>query len=186
MSTPLPWSMGDAATRSKGSDRHETSLLELAPVVQRAVCHDPRQRRPGRQVAAQACGHPADDDEHKQDQARPKDKDDRIEQDIDRKMNKTALVTLWVDPSSAQIVKYTFENVWMDFLPAAWLVRIDGLHASMEMEQPFPGVWLPRNLAIDGSVTTAPGSFSVNYRRDFANYRKADVSTRIRIPKGGR
>ena len=127
-----------------------------------------------------------DDDEHKQDQARPKDKDDRIEQDIDRKMNKTALVTLWVDPSSAQIVKYTFENVWMDFLPAAWLVRIDGLHASMEMEQPFPGVWLPRNVAIDGSVTTAPGSFSVNYRRDFANYRKADVSTRIRIPKGGR
>jgi hypothetical protein len=127
-----------------------------------------------------------DDDEHKQDQATPKDKDDRIEQDIDRKMNKTALVTLWVDPSSAQIVKYTFENVWMDFLPAAWLVRIDGLHASMEMEQPFPGVWLPRNLAIDGSVTTAPGSFSVNYRRDFANYRKADVSTRIRIPKGGR
>jgi hypothetical protein len=101
-------------------------------------------------------------------------------------MNKTALVTLWVDPATAQIVKYTFENVWMDFLPAAWLVRIDGLHASMEMEQPFPGVWLPRNLAVDGSVTTAPGTFSVAYRRDFSNYRKADVSTRIRIPKGGR
>jgi hypothetical protein len=124
-----------------------------------------------------------DDDEHKD---KPKDKDDKIEQDIDRKMNKTALVTLWVDPATAQIVKYTFENVWMDFLPAAWLVRIDGLHASMEMEQPFPGVWLPRNLAVDGSVTTAPGTFSVAYRRDFSNYRKADVSTRIRIPKGGR
>ena len=62
------------------------------------------------------------------------------EQDIERKMNKTALVTLWVDPASAQIVKYTFENVWMDFLPGKWLGRIDGLHASMEMEQPFPGV----------------------------------------------
>ena len=43
-------------------------------------------------------------------------------QDIDRKMNKTALVTLWVDPAEHQIVKYTFDNVWMDFLPASWLV----------------------------------------------------------------
>jgi len=108
------------------------------------------------------------------------------EQDIDRKMNKTALVTLWVDPSTAQIVKYTFENVWMDFLPAAWLVRIDDLHASMEMEQPFPGVWLPRNLSIHAGVTMAPGSFAVAYQRDFSNYRKADVSTRIRVPKDAR
>lgn len=123
-----------------------------------------------------------DDDEHKRDDKESR-REHEIDLGIDRKMNKTALVTLWVDPASAQIVKYTFENVWMDFLPAAWLVRIDGLHASMEMEQPFPGVWLPRNLAIDGSVTTAPGSFSVNYRREFSNYRKADVSTRIRIPK---
>ena len=38
-------------------------------------------------------------------------------------MNKTALVTLWVDPVEHQIVKYTFDNVWMDFLPARWLVR---------------------------------------------------------------
>ena len=112
--------------------------------------------------------------------------DDVYEQEIERKMNKTALVTLWVDAASAQIVKYTFENVWMDFLPAKWLVRIDGLHASMEMEQPFPGVWLPRNISVNGEVTAAPGSFGVDYRRDFANYRKADVTTRIRIPKGGR
>ena len=37
-------------------------------------------------------------------------------------MNKTALVTLWVDPVEHQIVKYTFDNVWMDFLPGG-LVR---------------------------------------------------------------
>ena len=107
-------------------------------------------------------------------------------QNIERKMNKTALVTLWVDPASAQIVKYTFENVWMDFLPAGWLVRIDGLHASMEMEQPFPGVWLPRNLSIEAGATLAPGSFEVDYRREFTNYRKADVSTHIRVPKDDR
>lgn len=115
-----------------------------------------------------------------------KQRDDVDEQDIERKMNKTALVTLWVDPVSAQIVKYTFDNVWMDFLPAKWLVRVDGLHASMEMEQPFPGVWLPRNIAVNGEVTAAPGNFAVDYRRDFSNYRKADVTTRIRVPKGGR
>ena len=115
-----------------------------------------------------------------------KQRGDVDEQDIERKMNKTALVTLWVDPVTAQIVKYTFENVWMDFLPARWLVRIDSLHASMEMEQPFPGVWLPRNLAVNGEVTTAPGSFAVDYRRDFSNYRKADVTARIGKPKGGR
>ena len=137
-----------------------------------------------------------DDNKREDDSARSTDRsgrkanktpeDDAEEQDIERKMNKTALVTLWVDPGSAQIVKYTFENVWMDFLPAKWLVRIDGLHASMEMEQPFPGVWLPRNISVNGEATAAPGSFGVNYRRDFTNYRKADVTTRIRIPKGGR
>ena len=42
-----------------------------------------------------------------------------------------------------QIVKYTFDNVWMDFLPVAWLVRVDDIRASMTMGQPFPDVWLP-------------------------------------------
>jgi hypothetical protein len=129
-----------------------------------------------------------DDDEGAEAGGKPatQDKDAQEEARIERQMNKTALVTLWVDPASAQIVKYTFENVWMDFLPAGWLVRIDDLHASMEMEQPFPGVWLPRGIAVHAGVTTAPGSFSVAYRRDYRNYRRADVTSRVRVPKGGR
>jgi hypothetical protein len=115
--------------------------------------------------------------------AREKDREDRLEEEIDRKMNKTAQVTLWVDPSNHQIVKYTFANVWMDFLPAAWLVRVDDLHASMEMGQPFQGVWLPRNIAIHAGITLANGSYEAAYRRDFARYRKADVSSRVSIPK---
>jgi hypothetical protein len=107
----------------------------------------------------------------------------RTEQDIERKMNKTAQVTLWVDATNHQIVKYTFANVWMDFLPAAWLVRIDDLHASMEMGQPFQGVWLPRNISIHAGITLANGSFEAAYRRDFSRYRKADVSSRVSIPK---
>ena len=51
------------------------------------------------------------------------DKEAKLEQDIERKMNKTALVTLWVDPAEHQIVKYTFDNVWLDFLPGGWLVK---------------------------------------------------------------
>ena len=40
-------------------------------------------------------------------------------------MNKVSLVTIWVEPKSHQIVKYTFDNVNFDFLPAAWLLRLD-------------------------------------------------------------
>ena len=80
-----------------------------------------------------------------------------LEDDIERRMNKTALVTLWVDPAEHQIVKYTFDNVWLDFLPGAWLVRIDDLRASMTMGQPFPGVWLPRDMAIHAGLTLAAG-----------------------------
>jgi hypothetical protein len=112
-----------------------------------------------------------------------KNKADRIEQDIDRKMNKTALVTLWVDPAEHQIVKYTFDNVWLDFLPGAWLVRIDDLRASMTMGQPFPGVWLPRGMNIHAGLTLAAGSFEASYGRTFSNYREADVKTTIKVPK---
>ena len=105
------------------------------------------------------------------------------EQDINRKMNKTALVTLWVDPAEHQIVKYTFDNVWLDFLPGAWLVRVDDIRASMTMGQPFPGVWLPRGMNIHAGLTFAVGSFEASYARTFANYREADVKTKITVPK---
>ncbi len=104
-----------------------------------------------------------------------------LEQDIERKMNKTALVTLWVDPSTHQIVKYTFDNVWLDFLPGAWLVRVDDMRASMTMFQPFAGVWLPRDITIRAGISLASGSFDAHYDRTFADYREADVKSKIRI-----
>ena len=70
---------------------------------------------------------------------RQREKEKAFEQDIERRMNKTALVTLWVDPAEHQIVKYTFDNVWLDFLPAGWLVQVDDMRASMTMCQPFAG-----------------------------------------------
>ena len=107
----------------------------------------------------------------------------RQEQDINRKMNKTALVTLWVDPAEHQIVKYTFDNVWMDFLPAGWLVQIDDIRASMTMGQPFPGVWLPRGMNIHAGVTLRWGRSRRSYGRAFTNYREGEVKTKITVPK---
>ena len=85
------------------------------------------------------------------------EKQQQAEDEINRKMNKTALVTLWVDPAEHQIVKYTFDNVWMDFLPAGWLVKIDDIRASMTMGQPFPGVWLPRGMKFPNVVLPGEG-----------------------------
>ncbi len=129
-----------------------------------------------------------DDDKKTPREVRQKTKNrgQQYEQDIDRRMNKTALITLWVDPKEHQIVKYTFENVWLDFLPAAWLVRVDELRASMTMGQPFAGIWLPRDIDISGGITLAVGSFDVAYGRKFDKYREAETSYKIRIPKGDR
>ena len=55
-------------------------------------------------------------------------------------------------------------------------MKVDDLRASMQMGQPFPGVWLPRNLAIHAGVSIALGPMELSYKREFANYRKADVS----------
>jgi hypothetical protein len=111
-------------------------------------------------------------------------RDREREEDISRKMNKTSLVTLWVDPAAYQIVKYTFDNVWMDFLPGAWLVRVDGVQASMTMGQPFAGVWLPSAIEVHARFSMATGSFDGTYTRRFSNYKLADVRSIIRIPKG--
>ncbi|MGH9373449.1 MAG: BamA/TamA family outer membrane protein, partial [Vicinamibacterales bacterium] len=94
-----------------------------------------------------------------------------------------ALITLWIDPAEHQIVKYTFDNVWLDFLPGAWLLRMDDIRASMTMGQPFPGVWLPRGVNIHAGVTLANGSYEAGYERAFSQYRLAEVSTKIRVPK---
>ena len=98
-------------------------------------------------------------------------------------MNKTALITLWIDPREHQIVKYTFDNVWLDFLPAGWLVKVDDIRASMTMGQPFAGVWLPRVINIHAGVTLANGSFEASAERTFNEYRLAEVSTKMRVPK---
>jgi hypothetical protein len=109
-----------------------------------------------------------------------REQQDKEEQDIERKLNKVALVTLWVDPQEHQIVKFTFQNVDFGFLPGRWLVRADTMTASMVMSQPIQGIWLPREISGNGRLTLATGSYEVRYGREFFDYQQGEVKTKIR------
>ena len=131
---------------------------------------------------ARLFSHEQEQQEKRQAQKKPNRGED-FEATMEKLMNKVALVTLWVEPKSHQIVKYTFDNVNFDFLPAAWLLRVDDLKASMSMSQAFKDVWLPRDVEFYFSSMLAIGSFSVKYHLDYHDYREAKTSGRI---KGGK
>jgi hypothetical protein len=114
----------------------------------------------------------------------PSAEDKAYDAEFRRLMNKTALVTLWIEPGAHQIVKYTFDNVAFDFLPAQWLLQIDGVHATMTMGQPFPEVWLPAALEFQVALTLAVGQFDLEYALEYHDYRRADVKTKVTVPKG--
>ena len=94
--------------------------------------------------------------------------------------NKGALVTLWIDPAEQQIVRFTFDNIGFDFLPLRWLIRLDGLTASMTMARPRDDIWLPERIDASGVMTMANGSTTVAYSRTFSNYREAVTGGRLR------
>jgi hypothetical protein len=60
------------------------------------------------------------------------------------------------------------------------MMQLDGMHASMEMGQPFPSVWLPRSLRIGFDVTTALGPIDGRYAVDYYDYRLATVGAKVR------
>lgn len=110
---------------------------------------------------------------------RARERDDLIEE----KMNKVSLVTLWIEPTQHQIVQYTFDNVDPDFLPGRSLVRVDELHASMEMTEAFPAVWLPATIAMRFGLLTALGPLAARYDVRYHDHRLAEVTTRVRPPE---
>jgi hypothetical protein len=112
--------------------------------------------------------------------ARPNRELREREEDIEAKMNKVALVTLWIDPDEHQILKYDFANMDYDFLPGRSMVRVDDVHASMEMGQPFEGVWLPQSIRIGFALQTAVGDVAADYATRYEDYRLAEVTTRVR------
>jgi hypothetical protein len=111
----------------------------------------------------------------------PSSEDKARDAQFQRLMNKVALVTLWVEPTAHQIVKYTFDNVGFDFLPAQWLVRIEDFKATMRMGQPFAGVWLPDDVDMQLAGTLAAGQFDMRYQIQYRNYRQPDVTSKVGI-----
>jgi hypothetical protein len=117
---------------------------------------------------------------------KPQKKPDGIdEQELDRKLNKVSLVTLWIDPAEYQIVKYTFDNMGFDFLPGRWFVRVNDVSASMVMARVLDGVWLPGRITVRAGLSFASGTYGFKYDRAFYDYKKAEVGARIRgvVPK---
>jgi hypothetical protein len=98
-------------------------------------------------------------------------------------MNKVSRVTLWIDPSEYQIVKYTFDNVDFGFLPGRWLVRMDEVTASMTMTRVFDTVWLPSTISMRAGLVLATGSYGFTYGRSFSDHKKAETGARIRMIK---
>jgi hypothetical protein len=114
-----------------------------------------------------------------------RDKGDDIEDEIETALNKVTMVTMWIDPQEYQIVKFAFDNADWGFLPGRAIVRVDQAKATMTMGRYFDNVWLPKEIAFNFGATFAAGSYTFRYGREFYDYRKGEVSARIRgyVPK---
>ena len=97
---------------------------------------------------------------------------------INRGVIKTSMLTLWIDPEIHQIVKYAFENAGLDFLRFRWLLRADGLQASMELA-PVRGVWMPARMTLSGRATTAIGEYEATVTQEFFDFREAETGARL-------
>src|SRR3954453_8518943 len=111
----------------------------------------------------------------------PTSADKARDAEMQRMMNKVALVTLWVEPKAHQILKYTFDNVGFDFLPVQWLIHVSDFKATMKVAQPFPDVWLPTNLDIDLALTAAVGQFDMRYALEYHDYRVPEVTSKVGV-----
>jgi len=110
---------------------------------------------------------------------RPSRRVRKRDEQIEEKLNKSSLVTLWIDPVERQILQYEFHNIDMDFLPLRSLARIDGMDATMRMAQAFPGVWLPQAIALKATVSLAMAAVDARYDVEYHDYKLADVSIRV-------
>ena len=123
--------------------------------------------------------HEDDEDEGERRRRREDDDEEFDEEEFEHMFAKTSLVTLLVLPEEHQIVKWTFENVGFDFLPYRWLVRMDEIHASMIMDQPIEGVWLPREIRASAAASTASFNLAVEYSREFGDYKETAVGAGV-------
>jgi len=124
----------------------------------------------------------ADGRRQEQDERRRREKDNASADQLLRVMNKRSKVTLWIEPTSHQILKYTFDDLGWDFFPGQWLARVTNVNASMSVYQAFPDVWLPRGIDLNIGMLLAIGPIDLHYALDYHDYRRADVTSKIGIP----
>jgi hypothetical protein len=105
------------------------------------------------------------------------------DREMQEKMNKTALVTLWVEPATAEIRKYTFDNLGLGFLPLSWLVRVSEMRANVNMIEPFDGILLPGTVDIRVAVSLANGTYHLRYDLEYHGYKQARVRSTILPPR---
>ena len=181
-------------------DGRDVVRIEYYP---KKLFSDDHQRRAAREAEAEKDGKPAQPgkktyevsvgskgvkagrvkEETPEQKARDKKKTDEeqySDAEMERKFNKVAMVTLWVDPAEYQIVKYTFDNMDFGFLPGRWIVRVDEARASMTMARVLNGVWLPSEISMRAQLSIAAGPVSFQYGRKFTDYKKAEVAARVR------
>lgn len=103
-----------------------------------------------------------------------------VERDIERKLNKVALATLWVDPAEHQILRYEFRFQDMDFLPGRSIVRVDSSRGTMQMAEPFANVWLPDSVSLRFRLSSAAGPLDARYDVKYRDYRLPEVTGRVR------
>jgi len=108
------------------------------------------------------------------------DRDRDREEEIQSKMNKSSMVTLWIDPATHQILQYTFDDLDWDFFPGRALVRIGDVEATMRMGQAFPDIWLPAGIEMRFAMMLAVGTVDAAYRVEYLNYKEAAVTYRIK------
>jgi hypothetical protein len=116
----------------------------------------------------------------KEGRSRPNKEVRRREDDIEDKMNKSSMVTLWIDPGTHQILQYVFDDIDWDFFPGRSLVRIGNVEATMQMGQAFPNVWLPASIEMRFEMMLAVGAVDAAYRVEYSNYKEAAVTYKIK------
>lgn len=116
----------------------------------------------------------------KEGRTRPNGEVRKREDDIEDKMNKSSMVTLWIDPKTHQILQYVFDDIDWDFFPGRSLVRISDIEATMQMGQAFPNVWLPKSIEMRFEMMLAVGAVDAAYRVEYLNYKEAAVTYKIK------
>ena len=107
-------------------------------------------------------------------------KEEEFEREIELKMNKVSLVTLWVDPAEKQILKFEFRFQDLDFLPGRTIIRLESARSTMEMSEPFANVWLPSAVGMRFRLGSAAGPLEARYDVKYRDYRLPEVTGRIR------